>query len=211
MRFGSLTVLHEDKDRPWDHTHYYVVCRCDCGKIVSCRTDALTRGKHSCGCENTRRTTHGLARTRAYQAWRAMIRRCENPSDKTYNNYGGRGISVCEEWHDPIAFCSWANEHCGEDQSLSLDRIDNDGNYTPDNCRFVDAKTQGNNRRTCHNITYNGETKTIAEWQESLGLPDGIIYQRLYAGWTAEKALNTPARKRKDANNGKQQTFSDTN
>jgi len=105
-------------------------------------------------------------------------------------NYGGRGIKICDEWDSYEAFRDWSLAN-GYEEGLSIDRIDNDGNYEPSNCRWVDAKTQGNNRRSNNNLTYNGDTHTIKEWSEITGINWSTIKERLKQGWTVERALST--------------------
>ena len=117
-----------------------------------------------------------------------MKERCRNPHNKRYDRYGGRGISVCEEWMDFSAFRDWMLAN-GYRQGLSIDRIDSDGNYTPENCRLVDTATQNRNYSRNHLLTYNGQTKCIQEWAEETGLLSTTILFRLRSGMTAEEAL----------------------
>ena len=108
------------------------------------------------------------------KVWRGMKERCERPNHSSYKNYGARGISVCDSWKDDFdCFYQWAIAN-GYSNGLSLDRIDNDGNYCPENCRWATCKQQGNNTRSCRFITYNGDTKTMREWEEHLGLGRGV-------------------------------------
>ena len=121
-----------------------------------------------------------------------MKQRCFNPKDRNYHNYGGRGITVCDEWLDYLTFKKWCDEN-GYEQGLSIDRINNDGNYEPGNCRWVTQKVQNNNKRTIHWITYNGETKSLSEWAASLGLKPNSLIQRLHK-YSVEEALSVPNR-----------------
>lgn len=118
-----------------------------------------------------------------------MKYRCYNKNGKDYKNYGGRGIAVCSDWLDNfMSFYNWSMAN-GYDNNLTIDRIDNDKGYEPNNCRWVDMKQQSRNTRQNRNITINGETRCLADWCEILGLNYDKIYNRLYKGWSIEKAL----------------------
>lgn len=114
-----------------------------------------------------------------HEAWRHMVHRCENEKHSAYKDYGGRGIAVCEQWRSFPKFYSWAVTS-GYEDGLTLDRIDNDGNYEPSNCRWVSRKVQGNNRRTNKLITFNGRTQTMAMWADELGITRHALWARLY-------------------------------
>lgn len=123
-----------------------------------------------------------------------MKNRCYNKNSTSYNRYGGRGIKVCEEWrNNPQSFVDWSMSH-GYADNLTIDRIDNDGNYEPSNCRWATYKQQANNTSRCHMITYNGETKTIKQWAEMLEIDYETLYIRISKGWPIEKALSEPVR-----------------
>ena len=140
-------------------------------------------------------STHGQSETRLYYIWSSMKSRCLNINNKSFQNYGGRGIRVCEEWLQSFeAFATWAHEN-GYADNLTIDRVDNDKDYTPDNCRWVDRTTQSRNRRNNRFLTYKGQTKTLGEWGEEVGINSAVIWKRLYHyGWSAEKALFTPVK-----------------
>jgi len=126
-----------------------------------------------------------------------MRGRCNSPSNRNYSDYGARGITVCPEWSNVEEFCKWALAS-GYDENLTLDRKDNDGNYTPENCKWSTQKEQQNNRRNNHLITANGESHTIEEWSLITGIQYLTIWQRIFkAGWSPEKAITTPVKKRK--------------
>ena len=134
--------------------------------------------------------THHQSGTKLYDVWCAAKARCNNPKNKNYKHYGGRGIKVCDEWENSFqAFYEWAMAN-GYKEGLSIDRIDNDGNYEPANCRWVTQEEQCNNRRTSHKLTYEGETHTITEWSKITGIKRKIISQRVNnLGWSIERAL----------------------
>lgn len=126
-----------------------------------------------------------------------MKARCTNPNASEYAAYGGRGIVVCEEWAKSFeSFMEWSMNN-GYSEELTIDRIDPDGNYEPSNCRWIDLKAQENNRTNNRLITFNGETKTLMQWAETLGVYSGTLFYRLKAGWTVERALTTPVRNHK--------------
>lgn len=132
--------------------------------------------------------THGLSGTRINQIHRAMKRRCFNSHCPEYSNYGARGITVCDEWLSFESFCNWAMAN-GYTDELTIDRIDNNGNYEPSNCRWVDKFVQANNTRTNHFLTYNGKTQTVAQWARELGISHKTLENRVAQGWSDEKAL----------------------
>ena len=204
--FGRLTVIErvDGNYKPGERHRTKWRCLCSCGNTVVVNADALTRGTQvSCGCyRNEKRakrlTTHGMTDTRLYNVWTAIKRRCYNPNCSEYHRYGGRGISMCDEWkNDFMVFYNWAITH-GYDESAprgvcTIDRIDCDGDYSPNNCRFVTQKQQMNNVRTNHLLQYNDETHTMAEWGEITGINPLKISNRISVlGWTTERALTTP-------------------
>ena len=141
---------------------------------------------------------HGLSNTRLYRIWYGMKQRCYNPKNTRYKNYGGRNITVCDEWeNDFISFYNWAIYN-GYNDNLTIDRIDVNGNYKPDNCRFIDQKTQQRNRSNNHLITYNGKTHCINEWAEILGFSKYVIQNRILRDkWDIERAFTKPIRRQK--------------
>lgn len=132
---------------------------------------------------------HGESRTKLYKVWAQMKRRCNVKIDEHYKDYGGRGITVCKEWEEYMPFRDWAVSN-GYNDKLSLDRINNDGDYCPTNCRFVSYKTQERNRRTNLLIEANGQTKTLAEWAEITGIGSSTIRWRIVNGWNADDAVS---------------------
>ena len=132
--------------------------------------------------------------SRLYGIYAGMKERCSNPCHCAYQNYGGRGISYCEEWQDFQVFKAWAESN-GYSDNLTLDRIDVNGNYEPSNCRWITLKEQQNNRTNNHLIEYNGDLKTLQQWGEIFNIKWTTLYKRLQSGWDIEKALTTPVRK----------------
>lgn len=159
----------------------YWLCRCICGNEKAIREDSLLSGRiRSCGCLMIEKTgklmlSHGMSQTRLYSTWQKMKMRCCNPNDHSFKNYGARGIMVCKEWQNSFeAFYKWAMAN-GYEEHLTIDRIDNDGNYCPENCRWATLKEQANNRSNNHLISYQGKTQTLHQWADELGLD----YKRL--------------------------------
>lgn len=146
---------------------------------------------------------HGLCYSRIYGIWNGIINRCENPNRKAYSRYGGRGIKVCEEWHDFINFYNWAINN-GYQENLSIDRIDNKGNYEPSNCRWATAKEQSINRSSNRYFTINGETRCLKEWCEIYNISYKAVFARIYKyNWEVIFALTIPITSRGGTKNGK--------
>lgn len=176
------------------------VCQCDCGNQVEVRSDHLLSGHTtSCGCYNgCCHATHNKTNTRLFRIWGNMKSRCFHTNDKDYKNYGGRGIAVCEEWSNSFEkFYEWSISN-GYNDYLTIDRIDVNGNYEPNNCRWTTIKHQNNNRRNNKMITYKGETHTLSQWCEKLNLSYDAIEKRLTKyGYSIERAFTQPVRPHK--------------
>lgn len=195
QRFGRLLVVKRaeniGKQTAW-------LCMCDCGnETIVASWNLKTGNTSSCGClwrcvvpanNKELNTRHGESHSKLHRTWCNMRYRCYNPNCKSYKNYGGRGITICDEWSSYESFRTWALEN-GFADGLSIDRIDVNGNYEPSNCRWVSDKVQHNNTRKNHHLTMNGETHTIQEWSEITGIKWTTINARIKAGWTVEKAL----------------------
>lgn len=196
-KFGRLRVVNRADDyiSPKGYVAVNWLCKCDCGNTPIVRGCNLKSGlTKSCGCEKVDHPTqlkHGGKGTRLYKIWKSMRTRCNNPNDKNYRYYGGRGISICREWNDFKAFKDWAMTN-GYGDNLTIDRINNNGNYCPENCRWADSTTQANNTRRNHFIEYNGERHTLSEWSRITGISYQKIKDRINkCGWDIKKALTT--------------------
>lgn len=140
---------------------------------------------------NNPRYKHGASNTRLFHIWQHIITRCYNPSAPCYKDYGGRGIDVCPDWREFIPFRDWAYSH-GYTDKLTIDRIDNNKGYAPNNCRWTDYYTQSNNRRFNHLIEYKGVVRTLAQWSRLINVPKTTLCNRLNVlGWSVERALET--------------------
>ena len=195
QRFGRLIALSEAERSPLGRTQW--LCRCDCGNVKVVASRHLKNGAtKSCGCwhdeaASINATKHGRYGTRTYTAWSGMLQRCTNPSNRFYSDYGGRGIKVCERWR---TFANFLADMGEVPEGMSIDRIDPNGDYEPSNCRWATAQEQARNRRSNRAVTFNGETKTLAEWAEKLGIGYGTLHSRLnYYGWDTEKAFTQKA------------------
>jgi hypothetical protein len=204
MRFGKLTVVEraEDYIAPMGHKSVCWLCQCDCGNTVITRGSRLKNGHtKSCGCLaannlisnlnnrdyshlNKGYVIHGLHGTRIYNIWRGMKERCLVPTASNYHRYGGRGITICDEWKDNIVnFYNWSMEN-GYSDNLSIDRIDNDKGYEPSNCRWVTNSCQQRNKRNNHYLIFNNERSTISEFSKKTGIHQKCIRRRLSKGFT---------------------------
>ena len=197
-KYGRLTVLDIDVEKSKQTKRCYLICKCDCGITKSMRSDYVRRNHIvSCGCYSRElldksRVKHGLSRHPLFKEWTGVKDRCYNKNCKQFKDYGGRGITVCDEWiHDAAAFINWCLSH-GYEKDLTLDRIDNNKGYSPDNCRWTTRKIQANNTRRNHFITYKSETHTVHEWADKLHLNYSVLSHRLARGWSVEDAIETP-------------------
>jgi hypothetical protein len=173
-------------------------CVCDCKTEKAVNGRSLKNGKtKSCGCLQKETVSklkkHGYHGTKLYAVWAGMKQRCQNPKAHEYENYGGRGVTVCTEWQDAKPFLDWALSH-GYREGLQLDRIDNNKGYSPANCRFITPLENERNRRNNVFITVGNEIKTISEWSRLVGCKKDLISSRFKLGWDVEKAIFTPAK-----------------
>ena len=197
-KFYNLTVVDLDHK---ENGKSFWLCKCDCGNNKIIRGDHLTSGAvHSCGCKkkkqitnlNRTKTRHGQWGTRLYGIWNGMKERCNNCNCSSYPDYWGRGIKVCEEWNNDFStFYSWSLQH-GYADDLSIDRIDVNGNYEPNNCRWITLQEQNENKRNNIKLTYKGKTKTLPQWSTELGIKSSTLRNRVNEGWSVDKIIETP-------------------
>lgn len=209
--FGKLTVL-SDAGRN-KHSNTIVLVQCECGAKKVMLYCPIFRGKHkTCGCS---RFKHGHAPlgkpTREYRTYLQMIGRCYNPKNKNYHRYGGRGIWVCNEWKD--SFLRFLKDMGPKPKGMTLDRINNDGEYSKKNCRWATPRTQCNNRRSNRYIKFRGKTKTLMEWARKFDLATNTLRFRIVKGWATHDAFtrpvgitSSPARRKPHTQNGHTKT-----
>lgn len=198
-RFGRWTVLGETviKIKPDGHHRRYWVCRCDCGTVREVYQRALKNGKTvSCGCYKaevaSQRRKHGLHNSRIYKIWNGMKNRCYLSTLEVYKYYGGRGITICDEWKDDFQnFYDWAMAN-GYNDTLTIDRIDVNGNYEPDNCRWTTVKVQQNNKRNNRSLQLSGGKITMSELSNISAIPYSTLRNRIEHGMSVEEASTTP-------------------
>jgi len=201
VRFGRLLVLGVSSTKIYERQLAWD-CLCSCGVIKPVLTCTLKSGStKSCGCLKREckppvRYTHGLSKYSGIKVWEGMLRRCQNKKDKNYMLYGGRGIKVCDRWLDPKNFA----EDMGEKPNgYSLDRIDPNGDYCPENCRWATPAEQGANKRTNRMIEHEGETLHLAEWCRRLGMKPSTVFNRISSGMSPSLALTMPSRRQRRA------------
>ena len=198
-KYNRLTVINRAENSPAGNIRFN--CICDCGKHTkSFGTDLRSGRTKSCGCHareliNKILTKHGMEKSTEYKSWQGAKARCYNVKNKKYHRYGGRGIKVCERWRN--SFVNFIFD-MGKKPSVkhTLDRIDNDGNYCPENCKWSTGVEQSNNRSTNTFIKYNGEHLTLAQWGKKTGIPANVISSRLrILNWSTHDAITTPIAK----------------
>lgn len=200
-KYGRWKVIEYHGNSKW-------LCLCNCG------TEKIVNGKYlrdgqskSCGClaneiASERIKTHGMTGTKPYRTWRNMINRCTNKNVPEYKHYGGRGIKVCDRWNNSFSNF-WEDMKNEYRENLSLDRVNNDGDYSPENCRWTDKINQANNTRVVKKITHNGETKTLTEWSIKTGIKRSTLANRYFTyKWSIKDMLEIPV-----INNGRHHSF----
>lgn len=192
-RFGRLLVIMPINETGW-------LCKCDCGREIKCSYSRLISGRRrSCGCLFSEKKyvgniKHGGTGTRLYKIWQGMKERCYNPNNNRYYRYGARGIKVCDEWkNNYVAFEEWAVAN-GYQETLTIERKDNNKDYCPENCTWITKIEQASNKSNNRNITYNGQTKTLTQWSKDTGLTCDTLRRRLDLWhWSVEEALTLPS------------------
>jgi hypothetical protein len=188
-RFGKLEVINFAGVNKFRKALWY--CKCACGGEKIAIGSALKNGRiTSCGCLEGYHT-HGFSRSRICRVHYGMMGRCYSPIYDSYKYYGERGIKVCNEWHDFIVFYEWAIAS-GYDETLTIDRINVNKDYCPENCRWITRAENNKNKTNSRLLTLNGETKTLPDWSRLLNIPMGRLYSRLYLGWSDEDILRRP-------------------
>ena len=196
QEFGRLTAIkslpNTGHNTPW-------LCKCVCGGETIATSYNLRSGHTtSCGCFHKETVsknfkTHGLSRSPIYTTWKLMMQRCYNVNNKNYKDYGQRGITVCQEWH---SFDNFFNDMGSRPKKFTIERINNNGNYEPSNCKWVSRLEQACNRRNSNLLTFRGQTFCISQWARITGISQKTIWKRVYSyEWPVEKALTTPVRK----------------
>lgn len=180
-------------------------CRCHCGHTRNVDGRSLTSGKSkSCGCLsneihskmlNVKNTTHGLSGTHTYKCWKAMTKRCRSLKDKTAKDYALRGIAVCPRWLGEEGFENFLADMGERPPGTTIDRIDNNGDYEPSNCRWATIKEQARNKRNNRILVFYGQALPVSVWAEILAIPKQIIYSRLHRGWSTKRTLITPVKR----------------
>jgi hypothetical protein len=195
--FEGLFVLLRDEGSKWR-------CLCECGNYVSVRTGSLmSRNSKSCGCRARaavieRNFKHGHTGSNLYTVWKSMKSRCYNPKNKRYQDWGGRGIVVCDEWKENAnAFCAWAMAN-GYAEGFQIDRLDNDGPYSPSNCSWVTRIINSQNKRNSHFVEIDGQRLVLSEAARRFSIDISVVRRRLKLGWPIELTLKTPVRPNKN-------------
>ncbi len=194
-KYGRYQIITESNRDSKDGTIFWV-CLCECGNIKEVSGRNLKSGSTlSCGCyskDNRKKfsTTHGMSDTRIYIIWCSLKRRCFYKNAAYYQNYGGRGITVCNEWrHNFMNFYNWAIFN-GYEEHLTIERVNNDGNYEPSNCTWIPLSEQSKNRRNSINVTNDGETHCISEWARIIGIARNVIWRRYKKGISGEELFS---------------------
>jgi hypothetical protein len=189
-KYARLTVIEYRGASSW-------LCKCDCGNELIVRNGDLSTGNtKSCGCLGRdvltkRNTTHGLSHTKEYSVWAGMINRCYNEREKSYPNYGGRGVAVCDRWRNSFENF-YADMGPRPSDNHSIERDDYNGDYKPSNCRWATIVEQANNKRSNLMLTVGGKTKTAAEFSKEIGIDGKTLRARIYRGWSHDDAIKKP-------------------
>jgi hypothetical protein len=197
-RFGNVIVIGKDSGNSHKNSNHWVF-RCDCGTIFSSLPSRIISGhSKSCGCKkSTGAWSHGCNGNEFYPTWWAMMRRCYNQGAHNYKRYGGRGIRVCQEWHNPKNFIDWAESTVvHKSKGLTLERKDNNKEYSPENCCWATPKQQARNRRSNRILSIDGVEKSLSEWCEYYKIDPSVVRERIKLGWPEKDALSIPVQSR---------------
>lgn len=190
-KYNKLTVT---SIKEYNGINSIIICKCDCGNIIETKLSYIAYGhKKSCGCINKAKRKHGKSQTKLYRIYSNMIARCTNTERKDYKYYGGKGVKVCSQWvNDFEVFYSWAYNN-GYKNGLTIDRIDVNKGYNPNNCRWVTKEKQSVNKTNTKYITFKGKTQSLKEWSEELNMPySKLQYRVCYSKMSIEKAFTKP-------------------
>jgi hypothetical protein len=190
QKFNHFIVLRKIGVTKDGHSKW--LCRCECGVEKTLNGSNLKNTK-SCGCQ---RYKHQKTNTPIYHVWAAMKQRCTNPNDKSYPIYGGRGITLCDDWQQFQNFFKDMGEK--PTNKHQIERIDNNKGYCKTNCRWATPKEQGINKRNNHMINFHGQNKCVAEWSRETGIHEQTLWKRIKLGWSDEETLTIPPRKNKE-------------
>jgi len=203
-RYSRLSIVMElaGRIKPSGQKYRMFLCECECGNRTKVRLSNLKSGNTtSCGCFGKQQRkkstkTHGFYGTRVYIIWACMKQRCTNKKNPSYSYYGGRGINFCEKWKTFVGF--WEDMEYEYFDDLTLERIDNNGNYCKENCKWASRKEQARNTRQNRIIEFRGEKRCLSDWANKIGIAIETLRDRLSTGWSLERALTTPPIKDKD-------------
>ena len=187
-KYNKLTAIRFSHRNKWNQQFW--LFRCNCGKEkVICVSNVKSENTKSCGCllKSGNRLKHKMTKTKIYNIWSLMKSRCLNKNDQSYKNYGGRGIKICQEW---LNFENFYEDMGDKPQNKSLDRINNNGNYCKENCRWATRKQQNNNKRDNRLLTHRGKTQNMKQWSEELNINYSTIRTRFFRGFSVKKILN---------------------
>ena len=195
-RFGRLVLLSKIVTRnPYSYKWY---CQCDCGEhVIVVQVNLRTGNTSSCGCLRLERLHQALASheksgSLIYKTWNNMIQRCTNPHNSSWMNYGGRGISICHRW---LSFTNFYHDMGEPPDEYTLERKNNNGNYSPENCKWASRKEQSVNKRNNRMITFNDTTQSLIQWSEQINIPYWTLHARIRRHWSIKRALTQKVRR----------------
>lgn len=199
-RYNKLTALKKTGQLEGKSSYIYYLFLCDCGKkVLVAGSLVLSSRRKSCGClkKTPPSQTHGMSYSRVYKIWQNIKKRCYKKTENNYKNYGGKGVVMCKEWlNEPMCFIGWALKN-GYKDNLTIDRINNNGNYEPTNCRWVTKYVQANNTSTNRYISYKDKTKTLAQWAKEYKINRNTLRKRIESNkYSMHEALTNKFREK---------------